>query len=654
MKQVFSESISLKKALQLLFTRLDDYGLHTTGAEVISVANAQGRISAKPVFAKYSSPFFHSAAMDGYAVRFEETFTAGETSPVFLEIGENALYVNTGDRMPDGFNAVIMIEDVNEIRHRRIEGVIEREADFIEIYQSVPPYQNVRPIGEDIVATELIIPENHVIRPIDIGAMLASGNIEIQVRKKPKLVIIPTGTEIIEPEDVRERPPSPPEIIEYNSAVLRGLALDLNAEVTRSGIVKDDLNEIKEALRQASMSGDIVLINAGAGIGSEDFTLAAIQSLGEVIVNSVAIKPGKPVILGFINRKPVIGVPGYPVSTYLTFQLFVKPVIARLSGTNSNEEDRIQAVISRQITSSLGVDEFVRVKVGTVGNRNIATPTGRGAGLLMSLVRADGIVKIPFDSEGLSAGSEVAVQLIRTRNDINNTIVCIGSHDNALDILANSIKKYHPKYSLSSAHVGSMGGLMAIERGEAHFAGMHLLDENSGEYNVPFIKRFFPNRKIVLVNLVNRRQGLLVKKGNPKNISGFNDLLRHDVTFINRQPGSGTRLLLDKCLKEQGISSAGIKGYERDEYTHMAVASAVLTGLADTGLAIYASSKALDLDFIPIASERYDLAIPGEFMDTEMIITVLQIIREDEEFKSLVLSLGGYDISDMGNVLFQG
>jgi putative molybdopterin biosynthesis protein len=336
----------------------------------------------------------------------------------------------------------------------------------------------------------------------------------------------------------------------------------------------------------------------------------------------------------------------------LAFQFFVKPIIARLLGIAEEDRENIKAALSRQIASTLGMDEFIRVKVGVIGNKYIATPVGRGAGLLMSLVRADGIVKIPANTEALSAGTEVEVELIRNRNEIKNTIVCIGSHDNTLDILANAIKKNYPEFSLSSAHVGSMGGLMALKKGEAHLAGTHLLDEQSGEYNIPFIKRLLPDRKVILVNLVYRQQGLLVRKGNPKNIKGFEDLIRDDIIFINRQSGSGTRLLLDKHLKELGINPYMVKGYDREEYTHMAVASAVLTGLADTGLAVYSSAKALGLDFIPVANERYDLAMPHEFMDTEMVQVILEIIRNNEEFRQTVESLGGYDIRDMGKIVY--
>jgi putative molybdopterin biosynthesis protein len=301
----------------------------------------------------------------------------------------------------------------------------------------------------------------------------------------------------------------------------------------------------------------------------------------------------------------------------------------------------------------LGVDEFIRVKVGAVAGKLIATPVGRGAGLLMSLVRADGIATVPSSSEGVQAGTQIEVELLRSREDIRNTIVCIGSHDNTLDVLANVVKKKFPRYSLSSAHVGSMGGLMAVKRGEAHIAGTHLLDEQSGEYNVPYLRRLLPDRRIVLVNLVYREQGLLVRRGNTKGIRGFSDLVRDDVIFINRQGGSGTRLLLDKALKELGINPALIKGYEREEYTHMAVASAVLTGLADTGLAVDSSARALDLDFIPVAKERYDLAVPAEHLGTGMITALLDIIRHDEEFRKSVEALGGYDTSDMGKVMYE-
>ena len=643
-RDIYLESTPLDEALAKWLKRLDsEQVLRPISGERIRVIDSLGRVTAEAVTARISSPFYHSSGMDGYAVRFVETVGASERTPKRLKIGEQSLYVDTGDPIPDGFNAVIMIEDVNIIKNQKSE-------EYIEIISPVTPWQHIRVIGEDIVATELILPENQTIKPVDIGAMLAGGHVEVMVRRRPKVVIVPTGTEIVEPGSVLKIG----DIIEYNSRILSGLVSEWGADPVRFRIVSDNLEDLKKAILDAHSLGDLIVVNAGSSAGSEDFTAKAIDDLGEVLLHGVNIKPGKPVILGWVKGKPVLGIPGYPVSAYITFTLFAKPLVHRWQGIGIKEPEIIMAKISRQVASPLGQEEFLRVKLGKVSDNFIATPITRGAGVLMSLVKADGFVRIPAMSEGIGAGSEVAVELMRSKGDIENTIVCIGSHDNALDLLANILKKRHPKFSLSSAHVGSMGGLLALKRGEAHIAGTHLLDEETGEYNISSIKRFLSDRSILLINLVYREQGLLVPKGNPKDIRGFKDLTRNDIVFVNRQSGAGTRLLTDKCLRELGINPQEVKGYEREEYTHMGVASAVLTGVADTGLAILASAKALNLDFIPVAKERYDIAIPQEFLNMDMIGHLLAIIRSDVEFRETVAGLGGYDVSDMGKVMYEG
>lgn len=645
-RKIYLESVPLYEALSDWFRKVDSEGvLQPLSDEKIDIINSLGRVTAEAVTAKISSPFYHSSAMDGYAVRFAETFGASERSRIRLKIGEQAVYVDTGDPMPDGFNAVIMIEDVNVIR---VAESVSQDDQYLEIISPATPWQHVRVIGEDIVATELILPENQVIRPVDIGAMLAGGHVGVLVRKKPKIVIIPTGTEIVEPgSDLKKG-----DIIEYNSRVLGGLVSEWGGDPIRFRIIPDDLDELKKAILDAHGMGDMIIVNAGSSAGSEDFTAKAIGDLGDVLLHGVNIKPGKPVILGWVRGKPVLGIPGYPVSAFITFTLFVKPVIRKWQGLDFEEPEMLKAKLSRQVASALGQEEFLRVKLGKVGDHCIATPVTRGAGVMMSLVRADGFLRVPAMSQGIGAGTEVEVELLRSKRDIENTIVCIGSHDNTIDLLANILKKRFPRYSLSSAHVGSMGGLMALKRGEAHIAGTHLLDEETGEYNISSVNRFLAEKKVQLINLVYREQGLLVPKGNPKNIAGFEDLAKGDVSFVNRQAGAGTRLLTDKCLRELGIKPADVKGYDREEYTHMGVASAVLTGVADTGLAILASARALGLDFIPVAKERYDLAIPDEFMNIEMMGNFLKIIREDNEFRETVAALGGYDISDMGKVMY--
>jgi len=638
-RKIFSEirATPLETALNLWGERLK--GLDHLEAECIKVVDSLGRITAEAVFARLSSPSYHSSAMDGYAVRFKNTIGASERTPKRLKIGSDAIYLDTGDPMPEGYDAIIMVEDAEVIDN------------YIEIIASVTPWQNVRIIGEDIVGGELIIAENHKIRPFDISAMLASGIREIKVKKRPKIAFIPTGDEIVEPCDN----PRHGEIIESNSSMLLGLALGYGAEGIRFPIEPDDPKRIKKAILDASDSADIICVLSGASLGSEDYTSKVISDIGEVLVHGIAIKPGKPAILGILNHKerviPIIGIPGYPVSAYIVFELFVRPTIHALYGVEPELPQRLKVRLSRQISSPLGQEEFIRVKVGRVGGGFIATPLGRGAGLLMSLVRADGIVRVPANSEGIFQGAEVEVSLLRTKKEIENTVVSIGSHDNALDILANFLKKRYPEFSLSSAHVGSLGGLMALKMSEAHIAPTHLLDEETGEYNVPFIKKLLPSKNITLINLLYRTQGLMVRAGNPKGITKIEDLIRDDITFINRQRGAGTRLLLDKYLKEKGIDPKDIRGYEREEYTHMAVASAVLTGVADTGLGVLSAANALGLDFIAFAKERYDLAILNEYMELPMVQALLEIIRYDEDFKNSVLALGGYDISDMGRVM---
>ena len=611
--------------------------LNPLESEDIAVTDSLGRVTAEAVQAKISSPFYHASAMDGYAVRFHETFGASETMPLRLKLHDQAVPVNTGDPLPEGFNAVIMVEDVNLTE------------DCIEILSPTSPYRNVRVVGEDIVKTELILPENHVIRPVDIGAMLSGGNVNIKVRRRPFVTIIPTGNEIVEPGAQL----NVGNIIDSNSFMIGGLVNTWGGDYNRTGVVADNKDILKQRILASSHISDVIVVLAGASAGTKDFTPNAVDELGKVFVHGISIKPGKPVLLGTVHNKPVIGLPGYPVAAHMTFEMFGRSLIYHLLGIEPEVTETLKAKLSRPVSSSLGQEEFLRVKVGEVGGDLIATPVGRGAGALMTLQRADGIVRIPALSEGIAPGSEVDVTLIRSKNEIKNTLVCIGSHDNTLDVLANFLKKRYPTLSLSSAHVGSMGGLMAIKKSEAHIAGTHLLDEKTGEYNITFIQRLLKGVPLKVINLVYREQGLLVRKGNPKNIHSVNDLVRDDVVFINRQPGSGTRLLTDKCLRDNGINAQTVSGYDKEEFTHMGVASAVISGAADTGMAILTAAIALDLEFIPVTNERYDLVIRSDDFETPMIQSLLTIITSDGEFRETVHSLGGYDVKDMGKVIYE-
>lgn len=649
-KGIYIDNTPLAEALQKWSERFESVRISPLEGEFVKADHSLGRITAEAVFARLSSPSYHSSAMDGYAVRFADTFGASETSPRKLSVGEQAVYVDTGDPLPEGFNAVIMIEEVNLVKAAgKVPDHENAQAGFIEIICPATPWQHVRLIGEDIVSTELIVPENHRILPADIGAIISGGHVDVMVRRKPRVVIIPTGSELVEPGTQLRKG----NIIEFNSRILSALVREWGGEPVIFKPVPDDFTQLKRSIQEGCERGDLVVVNAGSSAGTEDYTVKAIADLGNVLLHGVSIKPGKPLILGSVRNCPVLGIPGYPVSAYITFNLFAKKQIYLMQGLDVPVPEILRARLSRQVASQLGQEEFLRVKVGKVGDNLIATPVSRGAGVLMSLVRADGFVRIPAMSEGLGAGAEVDVELIREKSAIKNTVVCIGSHDNALDLLANILKRMYPKFSLSSAHVGSLGGLLALKRGEAHCAGTHLLDEKTGEYNIPFIKRILSDTRVVVMNLVYRQQGFMVTRGNPKNISDFKDLTREDVVFINRQRGSGTRLLFDKHLKDRGILPSDVRGYEVEEYTHMGIASAVLTGIADVGIGILAAARALDLDFIPLARERYDIVFAADFMESGNVTALAEIIKNSEEFRNLVARLGGYDVSEMGKIIYE-
>ncbi len=608
-----------------------------TQEEILPVAAAVGRVTSKAVFAKMSSPHFHAAAMDGVAVRAADTEGASETAPKRLLLLKQAFPVDTGNALPVGCDAVIMAEDLFE------------QGEVIEIMAAVVPWQHVRPIGEDIVATEMLLPSGHRLGAVDAGALLAGGQTDVAVRQRPKVAIIPTGNELV----AAGTKPNPGQIIEYNSVIFAALVEEWGGEALKQEIVRDDFELLKEAVLNASRVSDVVLVNAGSSAGRRDYTADVLAQLGEVLIHGVAVRPGKPVVLAVVAGKPVIGVPGYPVSAVVSLELFLKPLLYALQGQQEPKRSMLQASFSRQFTSSLSAEEWIRVKVGCVDERYVATPLARGAGVVTSLVKADGIVRIPQQKEGLVAGESVAVELLRPLLNIERTIICSGSHDLTLDILGDLLSQHYPGFSLSSAHVGSTGGIMSLRRGEAHLAGIHLLHEETGQYNIPFLQQFLPNVPLVLVTLVEREQGLMVRPGNPKGISRIADLTRGDVSFINRQRGAGTRLLLDACLRKDGIAPEAINGYQREEYTHLAVAAAVSAGSADVALGVFAAAQALELDFIPLAKERYDLAIPAKFFAEDKLQKLLGLIRSDQ-YKFAVKELGGYHTEKTGEIVRQG
>jgi putative molybdopterin biosynthesis protein len=661
---VYLHDIPLPEAQSRLESALRDANLwRVLEAETIILdENALGRTLAGPVWAKTSSPHYHASAMDGFAVRAAETAGAMQTKPVTLRTPDQACYLDTGDPLPPGFDSVIQIENTEALdEHGNLIDAI-RDPASIRIRESVPPWKHVRPLGEDIVATELVLPAGHVLRPADLGAIAAAGHTEISVARKPRVAILPTGTELV---PIGSKLKSG-DILEYNSLVMAAQIKAMGGEATRYPITKDDLNLICERVAEAAKDHDLILLNAGSSAGAEDFSASVVQKLGKLLVHGVAVRPGHPVILGMVNRKseienpksksPIIGVPGYPVSAALTVDIFAEPLIAQWLGRRPNQLPTETAYLTRKIASPGGDDDFVRVAVGRVGEKLLAAPLSRGAGVITSLVRADGLVLMPRGTQGAEAGEQVQVRLYRPKAELDKTIFCIGSHDMTLDLIAQFLSGYDRR--LASANVGSQGGLVALRRGEAHLAGSHLLNPETGEYNVSYIRQYLPGVPVKVITLVGREQGLLVKHGNPKGVKSLEDLNRQGIGeeagihFVNRQRGAGTRVLLDYQLNLLGIAAESIIGYTQEEYTHLGVAAAIASGRADCGLGIAAAAQALELDFIPLYQERYDLVIPKEYAESDLL-TPLFAVLENREFRSAVAALPGYDVSKMGELVLE-
>lgn len=601
--------------------------------EEIPVDRSLGRVTAEAVYARLCSPLFNASAMDGIAVTASRTAGASEEHPLTLRRGEDFKVVDTGDPVRDPYDAVIMAEDLLEV-----------DGDTVQIMAAVSPWSHIRPIGEDIVAGEMLLPGHHRIRPADIGVLLGGGICHVQVTARPRVGIIPTGTEMIPPG----QEPGEGQIIDSNSGMFAALVQQYGGVPDVSPIIEDDYEKILAAVRRAVADNDMVIVNAGSSAGTEDYTVHVLRKLGTVLIHGVAIKPGKPVILAVVDNKPVIGLPGYPVSAYIDFETFVKPVMELFTGAAPEDHPVEEAVVSRRLVSSLKHREYVRVKVGEVDGRLIASPLARGAAAATSLVRADGVCVIGQNLEGYEAGEKVPVELWRSREEIRHTIVSIGSHDMIMDFLADLLPDLSPGVHLSSTHVGSMAGLMALKRGEAHIAPTHLLDEETGVYNIAYLRRIFPDREMALMKGVTRIQGLMVKKGNPKGIRGIGDL--PGCRYANRQRGAGTRVLLDHLLKQAGIRPEQIDGYELEAATHMAAAALVKEGGVDAAMGIYAAAKAMDLDFIEVGEEEYDFAIERKNLELPFVQAFIHALQS-EPFLDRVREAGGYGTEGIGEII---
>lgn len=650
MAKIYLEDIPLEEAQSRFREAIAEAGLwEPLSAERLTLnEKLLGRVLAETVWAKISSPHYHASAMDGFAVRADDTHGATQTAPVSLQYESEAIYVDTGDPLPAWADAVIPIELVEAISVKGEMADNPRQPAIVRIRSSVSPWAHVREMGEDMVATQLVLPQGAVLRPVDLGAAAGCGYGSLDVVRKPRVAVIPTGTELVYPGE----PLKAGDIIEYNAIVLAAQVKEWGGEATRVEKTPDHFEQIKRKVLDAAETHDLVMLIAGSSAGSEDYSSRVVEEVGQLLVHGVAVRPGHPVILGLVEADgkttPIVGVPGYPVSAALTAEIFVQPVLRHWLGLPSALPRQLEAFITRKVNSPLGDDDYLRVAVGFLGEKALAAPLSRGSGVITSLVRADGLVVIPRGEQGLEAGDPVTVELYRSREELQNTIFAIGSHDLTLDLLAQYLAPLQRR--LASVNVGSLGGILALKRGETHLAGSHLLDPESGEYNLGYIEQHLPGEKLRVVTLVGRTQGLFLAPGNPKGIQGLGDLSRRDISFVNRQRGSGTRLLLDYHLQQEGIDPASVRGYDHQEFTHLAVGALVASGRVDCALGIEAASQALELDFLPLFSERYDLIIPREYADSALLEPLLGLLQ-NPDFQKAVSERPGYDVSQMGKLV---
>lgn len=627
----FVSDVPVEVALELWLTACATVGCPERLDTIqVPLAEAVGRVTAAAVWATRSSPVGDAAAMDGIAVLAQDTAGASPTTPLRLP-AEQFVVVDTGDPMPDGCDAVVMREHVH---------VVDDEA---EIMAAVPPYQHVRSIGEDVSAGELLLPQGHRLRPVDVAAAAAAGQTELEVRRRPRVAVIPTGDEIVPVGS----PPEAGAILDTNSLMLVAQAQQVGCEAWAEPIEPDVVEGIKRAVRAAAAKADLVIVIAGSSAGRDDYTARVVAELGVLAVHGVAVRPGHPVVLGAVDATPVVGVPGYPVSAALTFELFVARHLAALEGAPASHRPEAPARLARKLASVVGMDDWVRVRLGAVAGRVVASPLPRGAGVLTSLVRADGLLLVPAGVEGHHAGDEVSVQLLRGLPEIRRTIVAIGSHDLVIDLAATTLRAVDPTLSLVSTNVGSLGGLVALRDGLCHVAGSHLLHPATGEYTLPYLDEMMSDRELAVVRLVHRDQGLLVPPGNPRGVAGLADVAGGKLSYVNRQRGAGTRMLLDQELRRLGADPHTIPGYAREEPTHLAVAAAVAAGRADCGLGIYAAAQAFGLGFVPIAQEPYDLVVDAASLVDPLLVPLWKLL-ESSDFQADVRALGGYSTEETG------
>ena len=638
-RKVFRTLISIEDALSELHKHFKP---EPTATEV-TVFDSIGRTLAHDVIAQIDVPGFDRASMDGYALIANDTFGADDDNPKRLKIvgkceagqqssvpvkdGE-AVEISTGAPVPRGANAVVMVE------HTR------RTNSVVEVFRPAVPGENIAAAGSDIMAGELVLRNGETITPREIGVLAALGTQRIKVFKKPRVAIISTGNELLSPGASLTYG----KLYDINASAIAASAVECGGEPILLGIVPDNAEAMQNTIRRGLEQADMVLTSGSTSAGAGDLIYRIIDNLGKpgVLVHGISVKPGKPAVIAVVNGKPLIGLPGYPTSTLMIFHALVAPVLREMSGLTPKAVIVNDARLALRVTTK-GRRELLPVHLTrTATGEYLAYPTMGGSGAISSFSLSDGYIDVPDTVNYVEEGDEVKVYLFGAGVSPADLVV-IGSHCIGIDILIGVIREHRPGFVSKVINTGSLGGLHAIGRGEADVAGVHLLHEATGEYNVPFYQLFGLMDKAVLVRGYAREQGFLLPKGNPKGIHGFDDLLTGEISFMNRNRGSGTRILVDLHLSKIATSKKAtledlarkIHGYTSETKSHSAVAAAVAYGRADVGVGIRTVAETYGLDFIKIGDESYDFLLARDRLEKPAMQSFLEALRS-KEFASLL------------------
>lgn len=650
---IFHELLTPEEALERVFMHARPRPL---GHEEVSIWDSLGRVLAEDVYSRVDVPPFDRSAMDGYAVRAEDLYGVDELRPGVLrvmgrsdpgswglrEVGPGeAVEISTGAPLPPGSDSVVMVE------HTR------RRGDLVEIYRSVSPGENVVSTGSDIMAGELILRRCTQIGEREVGVLAAAGIDRIRVLRRPRVAVISTGGELVEPG----RPLEPGKIYDVNSYTM-GLALSrLGAEPVRLGIAGDDPEEIGSMIRRGLEGFDMVILSGGTSAGLTDVTYKVLSEIGPpgIVVHGLKVRPGKPTVVAVSRSgKLVFGLPGYPSSALMIFDLLVRPVVEAMT-CGSSRRPSVRARLSLRVEGARGRRALVPVSLVDAGDRVAAYPLPSESGAIKALAQADGYVVVPEGVEFLAEGEEVHVNLFSTQYGPADLYV-VGSHDLGLDLLVSTM----PEVVSKVISVGSLGGIRSVARGEADVAGIHLADEKTMEYNTPFL-RTYGVRNAVLVRGYMREQGIMVPRGNPVGIRGVEDLVDRGLRIVNRGRGTGTRALLDSILRrisrERGMAFEEVVkrlgGYHYEARTHTAVAAAVAQGRADAGIGIRAAAALYGLDFISLGWEHYDFLVQIPRLSKASVARFLERLRSDE-FLEKLSALPGYRAAEnAGEVIWR-